>query len=226
MEYRELVDLLFAESDENYRQFNKKIVNTEIKIIGVRSPALGKIIKRLKKDAIDPTPWSWHDYLEVDFLIASMMLSHLDSNDKKYPFIEAFLKDTDNWAVVDSLSGGFSTDDFARAKGWIERFSKSKYPFVRRFAYVHALNNFVQKDYLPTLFPIMKKDEHYYVRMGQAWLLAECFLADPQATEDFLKETTLDDWTVNKAISKIHDSFRVDEVTKESLKKYRRSRKS
>ncbi len=226
MEYQELLKLLFAQRDEKYSEFNKKIVNTQIKIIGVRSPELGKIIKQLKKDNIDPTPWPWHDYLEVDFLIASMMLTHLNDLEAKYTFIGEFLKETDNWAVVDSLSGGFEVSNFPLALKWIKKFSVSKYPFVKRFAYVHALNNFVQKEYLPEIFKVMKPDEHYYVRMGQAWLLAECFLEDPEATEVFLKENSLDDWTVNKAISKIHDSFRVDSKTKEYLKKYRRSRKS
>jgi 3-methyladenine DNA glycosylase AlkD len=226
MEYQELLKLLFAQRDEKYSEFNKKIVNTQIKIIGVRSPDLGKIIKKLKKESIDPTLWPWHDYLEVDFLIASMMLSHLNNLESKYTFIGEFLKETDNWAVVDSLSGGFEVSDFSIALKWIKKFSVSKYPFVRRFAYVHALNNFVHKEYLPDIFKVMKPDEHYYVRMGQAWLLTECFLEDSKATEAFLKENPLDDWTINKAISKIHDSFRVDSETKEYLKKYRRSRKS
>lgn len=226
MEYQKLIDLLFTQRDEKYSEFNKKIVNTQIKIVGVRSPALGKIIKQLKKDNVDPSAWKWHDYLEVDFLIASMMLSHLKTVEEKYAFIGEFLKETDNWAVVDSLSGGFSISDFSIGLKWIKKFSVSKYPFVRRFAYVHALNNFVQKENLSEIFKVMKPDEHYYVRMGQAWLLAECFLEDSIATEAFLKENPLDDWTINKAISKIHDSFRVSSETKEYLKKYRRSRKS
>ncbi len=226
MEYQELLNLLLTQRDEKYSEFSKKIVNTKMKIIGIRSPALVKIIKQFKKDNVDPTSWPWHDYLEVDFLIASMMLSHLHSNEEKYAFIGEFLKGADNWAVVDSLSGNFEVSDFSLGLQWIRKFSISKFPFVRRFAYVHALNNFVKKEYTPKIFKVMKPDEHYYVRMGQAWLLAECFLKDPKGTEAFLQENPLDDWTINKAISKIHDSFRVDSETKEYLKKYRRSRKS
>lgn len=225
MEYQDLLHLLFKQKDDAYRQFNEKIVPTQMKTIGVRSPVLSKIIKQLKKEGGTIDQVHWHDYLEVDFIVVSLTLSGGMDIQAKYQFLEAFLKDIDNWAVVDSASGNFRHDDFSLAFPWMKRFSKSPYPFVRRFSYVHALNNFVDPKFLPSLFAFMLPDDHYYVRMAQAWLLCECFLADPVATEAFLKDNILDDWTINKTISKINDSFRVSREVKEKLKKYRRTRK-
>ncbi len=226
MTYQQLLTLLFAQQDEAYRLFNLKIVPTSLKVIGVRSPQMGKILKQLKKEGGNLEGALWHDYLEVDFIVANITLSKDIPLVDKYRFIEDFMKGADNWAIVDSASGAFQSTDFILAQKWIKRFIQSPYPFVRRFGYVHALNNFVCPEYVPTILSLMAKDEHYYVRMAEAWLLCECFLKDPALTEKYLSESTLDDWTINKAISKISDSFRVTDEVKEKLKKYRRVRKT
>ncbi len=226
MTYQELLTLLFAQQDEGYRLFNQKIVPTSLKVIGVRSPIMGKILKQVKNEGGLVEGALWHDYLEVDFILANVALSKEAPLTEKYHFVEKFMKDADNWAIVDSASGAFQSTDFPLASIWIPRYIQSPYPFVRRFAYVHALNNFVQPEHVPFLFKVMAKDEHYYVRMAQAWFLCECFLKAPELTEAFLAKSTLDAWTINKALSKINDSFRVSAEVKEKLKKYRRNRKS
>ncbi len=226
MTYQELLTLLFAQQDEGYRLFNQKIVPTSLKVIGVRSPIMGKILKQVKNEGGLVEGALWHDYLEVDFILANVALSKEAPLTEKYHFVEKFMKDADNWAIVDSASGAFQSTDFTLASTWIPRYIQSPYPFVRRFAYVHALNNFVQPEHVPFLFKVMAKDEHYYVRMAQAWLLCECFLKAPELTEAFFAKSTLDAWTINKALSKISDSFRVSAEVKEKLKKYRRNRKS
>ena len=61
----------------------------------------------------------------------------------------------------------------------------------------------------------------YYVKMGAAWLVAELMVKFPLETEKYLKEKNLDRFIQNKAISKCHDSFRIDNETKMRLKSYR-----
>lgn len=59
--------------------------------------------------------------------------------------------------------------------------------------------------------------EEYYIRMAIAWLLAECFIKFPDPTWDYLADNNLPKRTQNKTISKIRDSFRVDQATKDAL---------
>ena len=58
--------------------------------------------------------------------------------------------------------------------------------------------------------------------MAISWLLAEMFIKYPKETACYLKIAKVNDFTFNKTISKICDSFRVAKETKEELKKLRR----
>ena len=79
-------------------------------------------------------------------------------------------------------------------------------------------------DYLDKVFIILnsfKQEEEYYVNMMVAWIVCECFAKHRNETLEFLKTHNLNKFTINKAISKCHDSFRVNNEDKEFLKQYR-----
>lgn len=225
MQNDELLTLLKLSCDEKYRLFSIKLGNCQTPFIGVRSPILDRIGKEIIERGEDLSSIPFHQYVETDQLIGSWALRSLKSNEEKYEFLDRFLPGIDSWVVIDSLGGHFATDDYRLGLARIKKYTKSKDPFTRRFAYIHFMKNFVQKEKLPDLFKIMAPDEHYYVRMGEAWLLCECFIHFPQDTEKYFSDNQLDDWTINKAISKIHDSFRVGDSDKKHLEKYRRRRR-
>ena len=84
---------------------------------------------------------------------------------------------------------------------------------------------YVEFDYLALIFDRVESlagREEYYIRMAIAWLVAECFIKYPDETLAYMKVTKLPDWTYNKAISKICDSYRVDLEIKNTLRKIRR----
>jgi len=60
--------------------------------------------------------------------------------------------------------------------------------------------------------------------MAIAWLLAECFIKYPKETDDYLTKSKINNFTFNKTISKICDSYRVSKEEKERLKSMRRSK--
>ena len=53
--------------------------------------------------------------------------------------------------------------------------------------------------------------------MAEAWLLCEMYIKFPKETTHFLEKNNLNKFTQNKAISKIHDSYRVSKEEKELL---------
>ena len=76
------------------------------------------------------------------------------------------------------------------------------------------------------------KSNKYYVQMAIAWLLAESYIKQKEKTTEYLKNNELDNFTHNKAIQKIIDSYRVSEQEKEFVrtlkrkaKKYKKGRK-
>lgn len=58
--------------------------------------------------------------------------------------------------------------------------------------------------------------------MAEAWLVCEMYIKYPKETKEFINNNKLNKFTQNKAISKIHDSFRVSKKEKELLRKYRK----
>ncbi|MBR2968414.1 MAG: DNA alkylation repair protein, partial [Clostridia bacterium] len=62
----------------------------------------------------------------------------------------------------------------------------------------------------------------YYVSMAAAWLLSICYVKHTLSTEKFMQRTKIDSLTFNRAIGKICDSYRVDSLQKEKMKKLKR----
>ncbi len=58
--------------------------------------------------------------------------------------------------------------------------------------------------------------------MANAWLVQVCYVKYPEKTRHFLENSALDDFTHNKAIQKIRESYRVSREEKEELKLLKR----
>ncbi|MCX5775105.1 MAG: DNA alkylation repair protein [Firmicutes bacterium] len=200
MEYARLQSMLIAKIDPKYLLFCGPIVNAKTPLLGVRMPDLHEIAKKIIKDKDDVKTLPFHQSVEMDIVIGFCRMQSNDALDDKYQFLNAFLPGVDNWMVIDSLASSFSTKDYGLGLRKIKQYAKSKAPFERRFAYIHFLDNFIQKDKVNDIFKIVKPDAHYYVKMAIAWLLCECFVRYPNETEVYLANNVLDDWTINKAI--------------------------
>ena len=57
-----------------------------------------------------------------------------------------------------------------------------------------------------------------------AWAVSVYFVKFPDQVMEYLKQSSLDDWTYNKALQKITESFRVDKETKKLVRQMRRGR--
>ena len=93
-----------------------------------------------------------------------------------------------------------------------------------RFAIVMILDYYVKQEYLETIFKIVNsiKNDGYYVKMAIAWLISICYIKYPKETLEYLKSNNMDDWTYNKSIQKIIESYRVTETEKDRLRKMKR----
>ena len=67
----------------------------------------------------------------------------------------------------------------------------------------------------------MHDDDHYYVQMAQAWLIAELAVHEPERVYQWLQQNNLKYNINGKAIQKICDSFRITDTWKEMFKKLR-----
>ena len=224
MTYQDTLNILFENSDETRAIFNSKIIFTKAKNLGVKSDITLGIAKQLAKDKTDVSDFPINVYHEINLIIGiSTMLRKDLSSDKKFEFIESFFPKVDNWAVVDSTAAKFKIKDFELAKRYLNKFIKSKYTFVRRYVYVCLLDNFTKSECVDFINKMLRNDSEYYVQMAESWLISNLAIKGlKQETINILNRDDLDKVIINKAISKICDSFRVSKEDKNEYRKYRR----
>ena len=96
--------------------------------------------------------------------------------------------------------------------------------FSQRVVAVVLMSHFLEDDYVEKVLQIMNELNHpgYYTKMGVAWCVATAYAKFPEQTLDYLQKNRLADWTHNKAIQKMRESFRVPEADKEMLNQMKR----
>lgn len=77
----------------------------------------------------------------------------------------------------------------------------------------------VEKQYVSYLkrFDNKIESDKFYINMAEAWLVCELYIKYPNKVKKFIAKNNLNKFTQNKAISKIHDSYRVSKEDKEML---------
>lgn len=224
MDYDEFLAELASSADDEFREFALKGIKTERPFLGVRTPRLRELAKKMSVEEIfSHESVSYEEVAVRGFVIARMPYAEMKTK------LKGFVGLFDNWGVCDTFCSSLrksvtkNREDFLEV---IDQFLDSSREFDVRFALVCLLDFYAQElDFLPVVFDRIlrvKNREEYYIKMAVAWTLATCFAKFPEPTESFLLSADLLDWTFNKAISKICDSLRVDEEAKARLKKLRR----
>ena len=107
---------------------------------------------------------------------------------------------------------------------FLKKYLKSKEEFKLRFALVMLLDFYITEDYIDYVLDVLNNIKHdgYYVKMAVAWALQVAFVKFEDKTMKLLENNNIDDWTYNKALQKIIESYRVDEKTKSKIRKMKR----
>ena len=213
--------------NEDFKKFSEKIINTNYEIIGVKTDVLKKLAKQNISSYKDYFKEN-HIYYE-EYMIHGFMLGYL-----KIPlnelmlYINDYIKLIDNWAMVDSIVSNLKVfkkhekEVFELAKLYVN----SEKEFEIRFGYCILLSYYIctsKQQYIYEIFSLCnKKHNMYYVQMMVAWLLSVSYIKFKEETYQLLLNNNLDDFTYNKTISKICDSYRVSKDDKQLLKKMRR----
>lgn len=226
LSYKDLRELLVANSEEKYQKFSAKLTPTEKPIIGVRTPKVRELAKLVSPEKIEKLlkvkPVTFEEVLFRGFLIGRLPY------EKMVEWFDSQVGYIDNWATCDLFCSSLKVikkyrDEFLEMK--VLGLLDGSKEFVVRTGLVLLKCYYVDEKYLDLIFEWMEKlgvRKEYYIRMAIAWLLTECFIKFPTATTGYLVSSNLPKWTFNKTISKVCDSYRVDEETKVLLKRMRK----
>lgn len=205
---------------EDKIDFTKRIVNTNMEVLGIPIPELRMISKEILKGNYQSyLDLKNNKYYENTIINACLINKTNDFKLKKHYLDELYI---DNWSTCDTLT--FKIKGVEK-EYWnlSEKYLMSKDPFKRRVG-IRILFSYKNTDYVDKIFATIDKfynEEEYYVNMCIAWLVCELMIYNRDKTLKYLEHHHLNKFTVNKAISKCRDSYRVSKEDKELLLKYR-----
>ena len=125
-----------------------------------------------------------------------------------------------DWWHTDQLIHFVSALPFEEALSYARDYLRSEDPFIRRWGYVLFIGR-LGRGHAAALLPLMKNDEEYYVRMGEAWLIAELTIDEPETVYGWMAANGLHYDVNGRAIQKICDSFRISDEWKERFRALR-----
>ena len=218
---------LFEQIDEQYKKFQANIIPNETNILGVRLPILRKMAKEIaKSDWKEFVMNTSEDYFE-EVMLKGIVIGYAKMEmDERLKWIEWFVPKISNWSICDSFCSSLKIADKDKKKVWdfVMPYLNSSNEYEVRFGIVMLLNFFVEKEYVVMVLRLFNsiKHEGYYSKMAVSWAISVCFIHFPCKTMKFLNDNDLDEFTFNKALQKIIESNRVDQETKNAIRKMKR----
>ncbi len=204
-------------------EWTKNILNTELPLLAIKTPDMKNIIKEIYKgnylSFLDLMIWEYYENTAIN----GYLISKIKDFDTMKKYLDIYSAKADNWATCDLLSFNVKNNE-EKFFNLVLEYIKSNKPFVRRIGMSILFNFISNDDYIEKIFELLdgfKTEEHYYVNMMNAWLLCECFIKQRDKTIDYLCHNNLNKFTINKAVQKCRDSYRVSEYDKEMLLRYK-----
>ena len=211
-------------------QGNKKFTES-LNPLGIRVPHLRKLAARIAKS-------DWETYLDTadtyymeERMLHGMVLGCIrpDADIEVYLHrVTRFVWNINSWSVCDTFKFGggkrFVETNKERLWEYLKTWMQAEGEYEIRFGVVMAMQLFIDEEHIGELLSLYNAicHEGYYVRMGVAWALSVCFVKFPQQTMAYLQQNSLDNFTYNKALQKIVESYRVDAATKDVIRGMKR----
>ena len=180
-----------------------------------------RLIRRYVKAGADVSALRPHILAEQQFhrIYFYVSLDQIRDVEERMAFIHENLLFCD-WWHTDQIIRYAADLDFETALRYARGYIRSADPFIRRWGYVLFISRLC-RGHAAQLLPLMRGDDHYYVQMAEAWLIAELAVFEPEAVHRWMGENGLAYSINGKAIQKICDSFRVSAEWKERFKQLR-----
>lgn len=231
VKYEKYLDELHAMADEKYRSFQQKLIPEGLGgIIGVRLPQVKSVAKKIAKETdyesfLDIARYDTYEETLVQSFVICFCKADLETRLKH---LRDFIPHVNNWAVCDCTVAAFKVKEaeLDRVFEFLKPYIKSQREYDVRVAVVFLMDYFINERYIDKVLEIYNsiKSDKYYINMALAWGLSVCFVKFPDKTMELLKNNSLNDFTYNKALQKIVESYRVDKDTKELIKAMKRKK--
>jgi 3-methyladenine DNA glycosylase AlkD len=218
---------LFELADEEYRQFHSGLVPDADNILGVRLPRLRELAKELAKD-------DWRNFLATaqedyyeEIMLQGLVIGYAKADiEEILGYVTMFVAKITNWGICDSFCSTLKITKQHQSRVWrfLQPYLLSREEFQLRFGIVMLLDYYLDDEYIDRVLLLLDgvKHEGYYVKMAVAWTISIGFIKYPEKAMGYLQNNTLDNFTYNKALQKITESYRVDSEMKTKIRSMKR----
>lgn len=217
--------------DEKYQKFHSDLCPGIENIIGIRTPVLRQLAAEIVKGG------DWRAYLQKalhgpfiyseEATLCGMVLGLLKTDfDEILGYLQLFVPRIDSWSICDVTCAGLKVFKKHQAAGrsFLDQYLASANEYELRFAIIMLMAYYHDDSYIDDTLQVLNSTRHegYYVKMAVAWALQLCFVKQRDKTLILFQHNNLDDFTLNKALQKCRESFRVSAADKELLQSLKR----
>ncbi len=224
-DYNEFINYLFEIRDIKYKNFHSGL-GIKSEVIGIRTPILKSMAKDISRG-------NYREFLELlreeyyeEITLYGFIICNIKEMNDSVKYLNIYKERINNWASCDLFCTGYKIIKRNKEYFWkyINDNIDSDNLWIRRMCFVLILNYYIEEDYLKDIFKLCDgyNIEEYYVQMAVAWLISICYIKYPSVTTKYIMNNKLDDFTHNKAIQKIRESYMVSSEDKEYLNSFKR----
>lgn len=213
-------------SSNKLQSFSNGLIPNSAPIYGVKIPILRQKAKEIcKTDFESFLKECDKSSLEITLLEAYVIAQAKMSFEQRTKYLDDFVPHIGDWAVNDGLVSSLKCikKDLASWYQYILKYQFSIEEFEVRFLCIVLMSYYLVDDYIDNVLNLLKTLQYngYYAKMGVAWLLATSMAKYETKTLKLLEEYKFDKEIINMTISKIRQSFRVSDETKDYVLKFK-----
>ena len=210
-------------AEEDYRQFQSRLLPGTDNLLGVRLPALRRMAREICRG-------DWRTYLAgaaddsfEEIMLQGMVIGAAPADiGETLELTRGFLPKINNWSVCDSFCAGLKTANSHPREMWefILPCLRSTDEYTVRFGAVMLLTYYLDGEWGETILPVLGQVNHpgYYAKMAVAWAVSLIYIRRPEQTLAYLQNGPFDDFTRHRALRKIAESRLTGEDTRKRLR--------
>ena len=199
-------------AEKEFAEFQRKLIFSSHKILGVRTPILRKFAKTISPKDIALSKNCSHEEILLFGFASSRQKGQLQA-------LKTLLPQIDNWATCDMIVPALKELNCNEGYNFFMNLLLSKREFYVRVGLIGLMKNFLNTPKLPKILEQIKsiQCDKYYVNMAIAWLYSELCTTNFKEAKKQIADCQ-NAFIKQKAISKACESFRVSPQQKVELK--------
>lgn len=223
-------EILLSYVDDKFKDFTSALIPGSRPILGVRIPVLRQIAKEIAKGDwqtfIREAPEDTYEEVNVKGFVIGYAKADLET---LFPYIAAHIEKINDWSLCDGFCSNLKIVAKHRERflEFLLPYAKIDDEFKQRVVAVILMDYYLTDEYINMTLEVLDslKNEKYYCKMAVAWAVATAWAKQREKTYTYMQDgnNTLDDWTYNKAIQKMLESYRVSAEDKVMLREMKKN---